>query len=658
MDSQQRYEAKSEEIKQKLKELRDELNALFGRNLVEHIKTDAIKRKLEGYIETGLSGINEKVEDAIKVLDSPIHVGLVGRYSHGKTALVNALFDIDEEFTLPEGEGIVTSKVTYVEFDKDVPWPKCYECLNKGGNNEIDIDVLRANVSGKAEANSAIGFYKLKIPARSDFAMTFAERKINLIDMPGFGGLYAADTKMTDSYIKACDMLLVIIKLTEIDNAGKTLDSWITGRNMPIIPVLTFLDKWDDKEEGNRFINCANKEEVLHSARQALKEHLPSLEKCAKNLTAVSSRRASEDATGIDNLRTLILGYVAEKRSAIEKIKNETPEIYRGKIKEVEIYLQKLAKQADDALSKLEKDIISILPRKDKLLSFSQHYSKDVERNLKEAKKEIHGLVREMFSDFTTRVNDVRNRTSYSEITNFRGSLVSDLNSRLKELKKNVQNIFGGIKDKTETEAEKYIDSLAHDTGEKNTFKKGISGLIKNSEIDLDDISHELPDIGMQQMAGNIKTIGEIIIEQMRNPQFLMTLCIGVALALFVSWIPKIGSYLSYAGWILIAGSVLYAVVIAPNHIKEKNFRAAKENIVEKFAESLSKAKDETENKIYEAITQATKDLLREIDQELPIDEYGQDLKNIAEATSKFKDKAEVLNRFLATEIEKLGVVV
>ena len=86
MDSQQiSFEAKSVEIKKKLEDLNEEINTIFGGNTIDTIKTEEIKRKFKHYAETEIVKINTEIKHAVAVLDSPIFVGLIGRYSHGKT---------------------------------------------------------------------------------------------------------------------------------------------------------------------------------------------------------------------------------------------------------------------------------------------------------------------------------------------------------------------------------------------------------------------------------------------------------------------------------------------------------------------------------------------------------------------------------------------
>ena len=81
----------------------------------------------------------EQLDNCSRLLKSPVYVGMLGRYSHGKSALVNSLFLLDEDKKLPEGESVVTSKVIRVAFDDSISSPTAYKYFN----GEHDCEQLR-----------------------------------------------------------------------------------------------------------------------------------------------------------------------------------------------------------------------------------------------------------------------------------------------------------------------------------------------------------------------------------------------------------------------------------------------------------------------------------------------------------------------------------
>jgi len=519
VDSQQiSFEAKSVEIKKKLEDLNEEINTIFGGNTIDTIKTEEIKRKFKHYAETEIVKINTEIKQAVAVLDSPIFVGLIGRYSHGKTALVNALFELDDEFKLPEGESIVTSKVTRVEFNHDIATPRCFKCLIDDTKKQVEIEELKLSVSGKVMTDdSSINFYEMKLPAKKQFAKIFADKKINLIDMPGLGGVYTRDTAKTRKYIENCDLLLVTIKLLDIDNAASTLEPYINSLSIPIIPVLTFLDEWKS-EKDNQFKVCKEYVNLINKARELLRLSNSSLANCL-DLIAVSAPRNE----GIVALRENLLNFITKQNLAIKKIENEEPIVFKRKINELIVYLQRVIVQTDTSLDRLEKDIVSMLPEKGDFVSFQKHFAKKRDKIIKDVKKNIRSSAKEIFSNFASRMDSFRYLTSYKEIGDFISNLQDDVNNKaVKDFKKQLEQEFADIKSGIETEVEKYINKMELNSAEKDVRKETIRDKIEEYEIDLDIADYKAPQFATDQFAGVAKGIGETLINAMRNRNMSM----------------------------------------------------------------------------------------------------------------------------------------
>ena len=105
-------------ISEKLVSFHD-LNQFFVSKL-NNFKFDEVRDKIIRFYDTEFTKISKRVDYSAKLLNSPIYVGLLGRYSHGKTALLNSMFNIREDYRLPEGEGVVTSKITKVVFNSSI----------------------------------------------------------------------------------------------------------------------------------------------------------------------------------------------------------------------------------------------------------------------------------------------------------------------------------------------------------------------------------------------------------------------------------------------------------------------------------------------------------------------------------------------------------
>lgn len=211
-----------------LKDTKNEIESNFTLEAMEQIQTEGIKRELNRFRSTLIKDITYELEHTMEVIQSPVFVGLLGRYSHGKSALVNALFSLDETSKLPEGEGVVTSKVTRVDFNKELYAPEAYEVKKGGVSSMIDVETLRNGVGQTQTDTSSVDYFYMKLPTDNrDFAQLFATKNISLIDMPGLGGPYFKDQTTTKQYIKNLDMILAIVKVDGIREAGIHIEPYI-----------------------------------------------------------------------------------------------------------------------------------------------------------------------------------------------------------------------------------------------------------------------------------------------------------------------------------------------------------------------------------------------------------------------------------------------
>lgn len=656
------FTKKTIELKDKLSELSSDINRLFKDNAINKINEPLIREKLDHFAKTEIIKINSSIQDAIKTLESPIYIGLIGHYSHGKTALINAIFSINDEFTLPEGKGIVTSKVTHVEFDSTVSTVKCFEQLKTGERKAVNISYLRSSVSGKTtDDNSNIDYYEMILPAEKEFAKLFADRKIKIIDMPGVGGLYIKDTEKTRKYLKNFDMLIVVIKITEIETSGKVLLPFLVDISVPLLPVLTF---FDEARKSNKYIDCSNDEEILIRAHKTLDESLPNLTKAYKfQPIAVSST----EGIGIDILRETILNFVSEQRFAIEKIKTQKPEVYKRKIREIMKQFDNIISVTYNSIKTLEKDITSIVPQREKFLSFSQHFKKKQSRLFQDFKKDIRKTISEIFYDIEKRNDELRTKTTQEEINTFITKLKDYIRlTSINKLEKDINSYFSDIKERISDEIDKYIDKLDMDTAKKDELKETIQDFIANQNINLKKLEFSLPNIDAKFLACHSKQVWGAILKQIKDPNFIMSIGVGIALInlnkisileKLMSWLGKLFGVedISALGYIIIIGTVIYAVILDRNEYK-KHFENTKNDIIDTLREYFEKKKNEMDEIIYYEFEEHLNRMLIDIDEELNISDYAKDLKIIKEISREFNKQIEGFSRFLSMEIEKLEI--
>ena len=95
-------------IAEKLEDYNKTLESAFKSFEAKSPQVDEIVRR---FVNLYVEKLQKKIDYTLSVISAPICIAFLGRYSHGKTALVNALFDIPQDYSLPEGEGVVTSKI-------------------------------------------------------------------------------------------------------------------------------------------------------------------------------------------------------------------------------------------------------------------------------------------------------------------------------------------------------------------------------------------------------------------------------------------------------------------------------------------------------------------------------------------------------------------
>jgi predicted GTPase len=478
------------EIRAQLADAEKSLSEIF-RNKVERLSTGEVKEKFKHFVDTEVFKIEQEIRHCVKTIDSPVFVGLLGRYSHGKTALVNSLFALDSEYCLVEGEGVVTSKITRVEFSEDLVRPKCFECYRNGEQSSIDIATLQASVSGKvAEDNSIVDYYFMKLPSAKPFAQVFERKLINLIDMPGLGGPYFKDTEKTKKYIEHLDMLLVVLKISEIDQASRVIDPYIDGminKNIPMIPVITFFDKW---RESSKFTDCTSDEDAIEKARKEIKACMPSLSRHMTRVIAVSAKNGFQ----IENLRELILKFVETQVFAIDKIRKENSDVFKRKIKEVQRTLENLMLKSEKSIDLLRKNIEIMFPERGELQSFSKNFDRHGEKLLKDGKIKISRTVKDIFSSIKDKASNIRYASSYAEINAAIKKIENDLNkSSIKDLQDQVNFSFSDAKERIEDSLEKYIEKLELDSQTKDDLRERSLEAVKDCRIFLGDISYAPP---------------------------------------------------------------------------------------------------------------------------------------------------------------------
>ena len=435
-------------------------------------------RQLQGE----LKDVNKKIEelksamqDAKLAAESSVFVGLLGRYSHGKSALANALFELNETgCELPVGDTIVTSKVTFVSFDKEAKSPMAKE---QPANRMVTWEELRKEITSD-DNGSLAAYYDLIIPAyeNSEFSIKFADKNICLMDMPGLGGTKFNDKALTRDYIQDADLLIVTIKIDEIEESARHVRSFIEKVNVPLIPVLTYSDHLDNPEN-DLYSDCESKEDMLDKAKELVKGNFPSLiNKADDDLIAVSAYTKEN----IDALRNLILGYVERKAMKTRNTDGEVSAVFRKKNEKMNKVINKVRVKAAETKQKFEELLEILAPNRNKVVSYDnvfRNYNNEYKRLIRACKD----CIDEEEMNFEDRVKGISKRNTKDDVQKEADCINDYIEKKLKgNLLRSLEEALGEYKSEIKPELQNLVNELHISESEKRDRKDRIEKDINN----------------------------------------------------------------------------------------------------------------------------------------------------------------------------------
>ena len=560
-----------------LKDTKNEIENNFSNEAIEQIQTEGIKRELNRFRSTIIKDISYELEHTMEVIQSPVFVGLLGRYSHGKSALVNALFSLDDSSKLPEGEGVVTSKVTRVDFNKDLYAPEAYEVKKGGKSDIINIEALRNGVGQTQTDTSSVDYFYMKLPTDNrDFAQLFATKNISLIDMPGLGGPYFKDQTTTKQYIKNLDMILAIIKVDGIREAGVHIEPYIqTSAGIPIIPVLTFGDKW---KESDLYADCNDEDEMLQKAQELIKEYIPSLSKYNTNIIAVSSYTGQN----INELRSLILNHVEVEKIAIGKARKEISPVYKRQVQQLSIEFKNLNNKINTLSEELDALLKPILPKKKDTNQLKEVFSSaKVQRSYRDLIKESTSQINDCFSKYKDYINGIRSKNSAKEVMEWTNSFEKDINNRMfRDTIERLNFLFEEYKEQLKSGTKNMLDDMTLDRQKKIELQEHTSELISDAKIDWKNVfGIKINNLSIQTLYTKYqsKIAANTFMEMLKRPTTLGMFIGGIILSCCFE-IPLIGIFLGIIGLILIISTFLQIWMQIPG-LKKKHLVDLKDEI-------------------------------------------------------------------------------
>lgn len=657
-----------------LEELLDENCKMLNDKLSDvenRVSSEKLKKELEQYKKVTWNKTQNSLNNFIDVVKSPIHIGLLGKYSHGKTALINSIFNLSNEEELPTGEQIVTSKISKLSFDSTTYEIKTSEILTTGEVVDIGFEDMKSVVTSGDQ--SAINYIDIVFPTKGDFAKAFERNNIHIIDMPGLGGTYFKDTHTTTQYLDNLDFLIVAIKANEIKQASSLLDLYLNRLNVPVIPVITFSDNIKDYSD---YTDCQNDDEYINKARNLIKEYIPSM-KNLKDLMLVSANTKDEngrikEGLNINNLQTLIIGYVEKKEFAIAKIKKEPAVVHQRKIKEIKLKKTELDRELKKAEEDLVNRISNALPmlkkENSKIQTFGDFYDKN--KRIQQTKKDFKNSIKDIRKSFDNECNN--NILNINNIATSVQSFMEDVKKYEDDMSKGLEKSLKAIEDESHPFLERileetngYIDKIILDKEPKAELKDNLDEKLQDIVFKTEKKDLSFRKILDTELAEKNKRLGlRTLSDTVKDPGTLLpTLAGGGAMVggyMLTSVSGVLGGIAGAAalplvivGGCLIGGSLI-STYLKQADKKKQEFVTFKEETIKKIKEELKNVGDEAFNpEITDIFFKHTFYTVSSVVSSV-IDEYSSDLNLMFKLIDTYSEMISEFSEELIAKIDEM----
>lgn len=614
----------TENILEILNDFKRDLKRIFSSDKIEGIKTDLIKTEITRFCKEDVKRVEIQLEDVVDKINSPIQIALLGRYSHGKSSLINALFQIKDSYKLPDGPGIVTSKITHVRFHErkeDV-----VKVTHDEEEESIGFERFQAEVQGNGDKEllSSVDYYKMFLPIGSSaIARSFAKNNIELVDMPGLGGRYFHDTETTRDCLDEIDMVIVPIKITEIEEAADKIKYFLDSVKVPIIPVFTFED---EGLKSPMYRDClGDPEKMFSKAREILlkENNLPKLRSSITNLIALSSIKDEngEEHPNVEHLRDMIRKLVSNSRK-----KAKVAKVYKRHVDVIIRTLSAFNEQIKRLKDDCEKRTKNMSTKKGKL-SFDEIISNDksLQRSRERLELEINQIISECYSEIQSRASEILSTDSKDMLEGKVASVKTNLNTSFKSRANKINDRLNDYLLELRAVLEKMIDGMQIPDTTKSEKKQQIEMDInlKRSVLTWNDVLTYNYDT--DKLSGATVGLGKAqdTVESIMNLNSLILL--GVGILIFI--LPIIPPSWKIIGIIPIAVALLPA--LTANQKQNEAFNKWKNKVYTEMINCFSQTSKQDEAK--EKIKIFLDELVTKIKESIEsiLDDYGTDIESI-----------------------------
>jgi len=414
--------------------------------------------------------LTEMTDDCRRAVESPVYVGVVGHYSSGKSSLLNAiLFPQKAKHLLPMGDRPVTAKCTLLRFTKSKSRHRFFQITASCEEKSLDETVYQRMVSGDVPtALEDTNFFRLELSAENLAGGVFKEmasKRIELFDTPGLGGPYWNDQYALQDWIKQFKLLLVCVGVHQISEIeAQNVNPFLKHSISPIIPVVTFWDKWDKTD---LLQGISDERSARIKVKEELKRHFPSMNDALDQVLFVSTKNYLDGVDlsnsvqdvftmdwNIDNVRKALSSFVTDNRKILETQRAEDSPLDKGRKESVLSQGRQLISNFNTLENDLTKTMDDLRPKdeyEETLYESCEKMRDNINREFDRVVDRIEQIVSDGIASIsaTEKYSLVFSRIKQEIDTLVQGQLSGDLKDRLKrECERNLHRpLFRSIED-------------------------------------------------------------------------------------------------------------------------------------------------------------------------------------------------------------------
>lgn len=438
--------------------LNNEVNNI--RRSIEELKNTDFYNEIQKVFMACEYDLKEAKETVERAITSPIYVGVIGHYSHGKSSLLNAMFlnqHDKEDGLLPIGEGVVTGKPTLIQFKDNIESHEFFKVYPDGSEESISEEEYKQMVTTKGKIQlSDVSIFRImlsvnQLAGHGVIFKNMAKNNIEIFDTPGLGGPYWKDEKALLDCVEQFKIIILCIKATEINSrVAEQVNPFLKISTSPIIVTLTFWDMWKGSED---YLGIVDEDGARKKAKDLILKYFPTLESCVEENRIIycspkgyfqknkmtlpkDMEKYYTEEWNIDNVRNALLNYVTLKKATLlPSIPHKSSTLAKSKIDEVAKKSEKLLKSYKDLRDKL-------LEVSEKMKPSPKIFKEIRGKFSKKAKEELQLLVHNNIKDFEMRFQKELKKGEIST-----SELVETLNSEFKSRMKREINEYDSTLD-------------------------------------------------------------------------------------------------------------------------------------------------------------------------------------------------------------------